>query len=178
LRYRILNNKKSGAPVDEFAAFIIFVIIAVLIIFWIRINDSSKENAIKDEIFHQKIVLDAHSNLLSFLKQQNKNEIITNIFLDSYYSKDFNATTRFTQKFFNDKYSNDWILVLEDSSNNLIFSIDSDKIYPSSMAPTDTAVKSVIEAAFVYLPLNPPMSSKHLKLSLFLRMPKEGVIVK
>ena len=77
--------------------------------------------------------------------------------------------------FFNGIYQNEWVLVIKDSKNNVIFSADSDSSLRGNTVATDISVRVVNNAASTYLPLNPNQEITYLEADLLIRTPKEGV---
>ena len=174
LKYKI-SNKKAGAPIDEITAFVVFVILATLVIIATIIINKYSENKINTDISNDKLLAEADSNIISFLRQLDKDVTTSNLILRSYYSKDFTRIPSSARNFFNSRYSNEWVLVLEDSGGNLIFSVDSSEFQPGRMVITDFNVRTISEVASANLPLDSSTKLNYLKIRLLLRMPKDGV---
>lgn len=170
-----ISNKKAGAPVDEFIGFVVFIFIAVFTLFFLSLIRSSDEKEATNNIVQQKLIEDAHSSLADFLKYQYQGKPASDIIADSYYSKDYSQIEQASRTFFNGIYQDEWVLVIKDSKNDVIFSADSDSSLRGNIVATDYSVRVVNNAARMYLPLNPNQEITYIEADLLIRTPKEGV---
>ena len=176
LRFRTLN-KRAGAPVDEFIAFLAFVVIAVFTIYFISLIKSSDEKEITGNIAQEKSIDSSQSNLLSFLEYQHRHKQTYDIIIDSYRTEDYSQIEQAARDFFNDIYQDDWILVIKDSKNDVLFSVDSDNSLKVNVVPTDYSLNIVKKAATAYLPLNVNQDVTYLEVELLRRISVKGVII-
>ena len=160
-----ISNKKAGAPIDEFIAFIVFIFVAVFAVFLLNVTSKSNENEIKDDIALQKSLNDAHNNLMSFLRQQNNDVNMQEITADSYYKNDYSQITRSITSFFNSKYSSNWALVITDFNNRNVLTVNPHDILDSYHQAGVAVLTKDVAAA--YIPLNPSMQSAYLKITLW-----------
>ena len=165
MKFRILNNKKGGAPIDEAAGLILFIFIAAFGLIWIKVSNVSNENRSNEEVEYQKRVTDAHSNLMTFLNNQINNKPIAEIIVNSYYSQDYSKLDKPMKDFFNSIYSNDWVIIIEDSNKNVVLSANPNSFLVRSLVSISTTRE---ELATAYLPLNPEIGLGYLKIRLFI----------
>ncbi|MBI1934892.1 hypothetical protein HYS31_00480 [Candidatus Woesearchaeota archaeon] len=146
----MLRNKNGGAPTDEAVALFIVMIFLVVGFIWIKISNVSKENTVLNELSRQKEAIDAQSNLYSFLSQRSSGYEVSDIIIHSYYNNDYAALESLIRNFFNQYYSNDWIIIIEDQNSNTILSENPNNFLVRAMISMSTTRE---EAATAYLPV-------------------------
>ena len=160
---------------DEYIGFVVFVFVAVFTLFFLSLIRSSDERETASNVVQQKLIEDAHSSLVAFLKYQDRQT--SSIIADSYNSRNYNQIEQSARNFFNDIYQDEWILVIKDSKNDVLFSTDSDSSLTGNIVATESEVRIVNRGATAYLPLNPNQEITYLEADLLIRTPKEGVVV-
>lgn len=165
LKCRIISNKKGGAPTDEAIGLLIFIFVAAFGLVLIKLFNISAENKINEDLTEQKLTLDGHSNLMSFLRQQADDGAISDLIINSYYLKDYPELNVHTQEFFNAKYLDNWIIIIEDSDGKTVMSASPNNFLVDSLI---SVTKARQEVAAAYLPLNPSRGLGYLKIRLLL----------
>lgn len=165
LKCRIIKDKKGGAPTDEAIGLLIFIFVAAFGLVFIKLFNISAENKVKEDLTEQKISLDGHSNLMSFLRQQVKGATISDIIINSYYSNDYSQLRPYINEYFNSKYSDEWIIVIEDSAGKTVLSANPNSFLINSLISVSATRQ---EVAVDYLPLNPSSGLNYLKIRLLL----------
>ena len=164
MKYKI-SGRKAGVPIDEFIAFVVFILVAFFAIFLMSNVSRTSENEIRDNIALQKASNDAHTNLMLFLKQQNNDVNMQEIIANSYYKNDYSQVTQSITSYFNLKYSGNWAIVIRDSGNRNVLTVNPHNI----LGPSPTAGVAVIrkDIATAYIPLNPSAQSSYLEIKLW-----------
>ena len=172
-----ISNKKAGAPVDEFIAFLVFMVIAAFTIYFVNLVKFSDEKEATSKIEQQKLIEGSQPILTNFLKYQTQDKQNSDVIVDSYSSKDYSQIEQAARSFFNEIYQDEWILVIKDSKNDVVFSTDSDSSLKGNIVETDYSIRTVQKGATAYLPLSPYQDVTYLETELLIRIPKEGVRV-
>lgn len=165
LKCRIIKNKKGGAPTDEAIGLLIFIFVAAFGLVFIKLFSISTENKIKEDLTEQKISLDGHSNLISFLRQQVKDVTISDIIINSYYLNDYSQLSAYIKEHFNAKYSDEWVIIIEDSAGKTVLSANPNSFLINSLISISATRQ---EVAVAYLPLNPSSGLNYVKIRLLL----------
>ena len=125
-----------------------------------------------DDITLQKAINEAHNNIISFLKQQNNDSNMQETIINSYYNNDYTQVTQNIISFFNSKYSGDWALIIKDSSNKNILTVNPHNILGPGYTGLAIIRKNVATA---YIPLNPSIQSGYLEITLWQMMGQEVI---
>lgn len=159
MKYKTFNNKK-GIGIDDAIPIIIFIFVAALVIFVLRINDIGKSSKIKDDIQHQKDILDGHQALMEYLaridEQGNKADFISK----SINKKDYESIKKDMEKFFGEKlsYLPEWDIDVVDTSQKNILSVKSTNYY------SGYELHQVSQVASVAIPIN---GQQYITIKLF-----------
>lgn len=162
LKYKIFNNKKGF--IDEFIPAVVFIIVAALAIFLLRISEHVKSDSLIKDIQVQKDIIYGHNLLIEYLLQideqdnskadtiskaviENNNDIIKQE-LAAYFGKKLAGVN--------------WYIDVKDSENNLIFPTLSNAQYSPQEQYSSTQ-----EAYQVDMTLVPISGTDYIYIELF-----------
>jgi hypothetical protein len=188
-----IKKSKKGAISSillDFWAYVAFVLIIIIFYALFTIQAKSvKENKITGiayDLQPETILLNyLRTPVATFSDGMQDNAVFADVITNYYLLQDTitgnnlqNILLTKTREIFNEQYRDEWIMAIEDSEQNIVFSFDSDSMLKNNLVSTETEVRVVTEAAFAYLPLNPSNDIAYLKIKLLIRVPKEGVVIR
>ncbi len=137
---------KKGIGIDDTIAFIIFIFIAAIGIFFFRFNENVKSAGIVEDIKLQKDTLYVHQVLIEYLSKideqgNNKADFISKSVIE----KDYEKLKKDMKEYFDIKLApySIWYIDLIDSSHKSLFSLQNDAYSSASEQYKDTQFVSV-----------------------------------
>lgn len=152
-KFRMYANKK-GVGIDDTIAFIIFIFVAAIGIFFFRFNEDVKSAALADDIVFQKDILKGHEALMEYMskadKQNNKADLVSKYAAE----KNYDALKRDINDYFSKKLVDlNWYIEVKDSSGNLLFPALTNAQYTSAQEQY-ASTKVARSVALVIVPIS------------------------
>lgn len=130
LKSRISNNKK-GIAIDDAIAMIIFMFVVVMGVFAFNINEKIKGKILTTDIQFQKDVLAGQEALADYILESSGDDTKADFIGKSSISKDYEAIRKDMAQHFSKKLSGvKWFIDFKDSSQNIIFQLQSTSFSP------------------------------------------------
>ena len=161
MKYKILDNKK-GIGIDDAVPLVIFFFIAAFGVFLFNVNEKVKGQRLISDIQFQKDILNGHEILIEYItkidEQGNRAEFIAK----SYLEKDYDKIKKDMKEYFDIKLANfpAWYIDLVDSSQQEIFSIQSDNYHSAHDQ------LNFVQITSIHVPVN-SQQSMYLQIKLF-----------
>lgn len=158
---------KKGTGFEEFVPLLIFLFVAGASILFVMTQDSAKADTLQKDLGQAIDEAQAEQNLLLFLSGQRDTErepISVALLLESaYHSGDFHTFHEASKDFFHPIYQERWVLEVEDSPGEVIYSASQAISRPGGRLPSSSARSKVASVTF-------PIGGKepsHLTVNLF-----------
>ncbi|MBI2541385.1 hypothetical protein HYV80_01625 [Candidatus Woesearchaeota archaeon] len=131
LKPRISSNKR-GIAIDDTIAVLIFLFIAVMGIFAFNINEKVKGKILTTDIQFQKDIIAGQEALAYYIHEPHGDSTKADFIAKSIISKDYEAIRKDMSQYFGNKLSGTkWSMYFKDSSQNIIFQLQSTSFSPT-----------------------------------------------
>lgn len=128
MRSKILNNKK-GIGIGDMVAIIIFFSVVILVVYFFNINENVKGKILSTDIQSQKDIVSGHEALVDYLREMDGSSTKADIIAKSILEKNYELAKKDMTQYFSKKLSGvEWYIDVKDSSQKLLFQIQSSSL--------------------------------------------------
>ena len=155
---------KKGIGIDDTIAFIIFLFIAAIGLFFFRFNENLKSAELVDDIKLQKDIQSGHEVLMEYLSKIDENGNSKADFISkSIIEKNNEILKKDLMDYFGKRLENlNWYIEVKDSSGNLIFPALTNAHYSPQEQYSSTKVANSVSSMII-----PIKNQNYISLELF-----------